>query len=138
MKIEKLNGTAPRLYQLVAPLVMNVAVLRQNNNYPFKTSPRHVWFVVTCDDEVKGFMPVELRDTYACIDNYHVPNGDEALLTDLATRVILEYAGDMPLQAVVHASHVKIFRSLGFSIKKEWKLYVKMIYPRDGNSTNSI
>ena len=38
MDIEKLHGTDPRLYQLVAPLVMSIPVLRYNNNYPFKTS----------------------------------------------------------------------------------------------------
>ena len=38
MNIERFSGTDERLYRAVAPLVMNPAVLRQNNNYPFKTS----------------------------------------------------------------------------------------------------
>jgi hypothetical protein len=42
MKIMTLQGTDKLLYELVAPLVMNPAILRQNNNYPFKTS-RFVW-----------------------------------------------------------------------------------------------
>lgn len=37
MNILKLQGLDGRLFDLVAPLVMNPAVLRQNNNYPFKT-----------------------------------------------------------------------------------------------------
>ena len=45
MTIEKLDGTSPRLYTLVAPLVMRRSVLRQNNNYPFWTSRAHTWFV---------------------------------------------------------------------------------------------
>ena len=45
MTIEKLDGTSPRLYTLVAPLVMRRSVLRQNNNYPFWTSRSHTWFV---------------------------------------------------------------------------------------------
>ena len=43
MKIMTLQGTDKLLYELVAPLVMNPAILRQNNNYPFKTSRSHVW-----------------------------------------------------------------------------------------------
>ena len=49
MDIEKLHGTDPRLYQLVAPLVMSIPVLRYNNNYPFKTSVHHKWLVATDD-----------------------------------------------------------------------------------------
>lgn len=36
MNILKLQGLDGRLFDLVAPLVMNPAVLRQNNNYPSK------------------------------------------------------------------------------------------------------
>ena len=46
MKIEILGGTSPRLYKLVAPLVMNAAILRQNNNYPYTTSSLNEWHVV--------------------------------------------------------------------------------------------
>ena len=59
MDIEKLHGTDPRLYQLVAPLVMSIPVLRYNNNYPFKTSVHHKWLVATEKGVVKGFMPIE-------------------------------------------------------------------------------
>jgi len=41
MEIEKLGGTTERLYRLVAPLVMKPCILRENNNYPFKTSMHH-------------------------------------------------------------------------------------------------
>ncbi len=34
-QIVELKGTEKRLYQLVAPLVMNPVVLKQNYNYPF-------------------------------------------------------------------------------------------------------
>ena len=40
MDIVKLQGTDRKLYEFVCPLVMNPAILRQNNNYPFKTGPR--------------------------------------------------------------------------------------------------
>ena len=59
MTIEKLDGTSPRLYTLVAPLVMRRSVLRQNNNYPFWTSRSHTWFVAWEGENVYGFVPVE-------------------------------------------------------------------------------
>ena len=71
MDIEKLHGTDPRLYQLVAPLVMSIPVLRYNNNYPFKTSVHHKWLVATEKGVVKGFMPIDIKSTGACIDNYY-------------------------------------------------------------------
>lgn len=58
MTVEKLEGTSPRLYALVAPLVMRRSVLRQNNDYPFWTSRSHTWFVAWEGAAVLGFMPV--------------------------------------------------------------------------------
>ena len=62
MTIEKLDGTSPRLYTLVAPLVMRRSVLRQNNNYPFWTSRSHTWFVAWEGETVFGFIHVEITD----------------------------------------------------------------------------
>lgn len=53
MIVEKLPGTDARLYALVAPLVMSVPIIRQNNNYPFKTSRKHLWFIALERGEVK-------------------------------------------------------------------------------------
>ena len=49
MRIEKIAGSEERLCHLVAPLVTNPGVIRQNNNYPFKTSARYIWFVAIED-----------------------------------------------------------------------------------------
>lgn len=133
MEIEKLEGTAPRLYQLVAPLVMSIPVLRQNNNYPFKTSERHVWFVALEDNVVNGFLPVEFKNSYIYIDNYYIRGEDTELLSTLIRQVITEFAGKKPLYALSHIAHAEIFQNCGFSTKKEWKLYVKMIYDEHEN-----
>jgi hypothetical protein len=77
MTIEKLDGTSPRLYTLVAPLVMRRSVLRQNNNYPFWTSRSHTWFVAWEGENVYGFVPVEITDSgIARINNYYVSGDD--------------------------------------------------------------
>lgn len=78
MNIEVLSGIAPRLYELVAPLVMSCSVLRQNNNYPFKTSKHYLWFVAMERDMVIGFIPVEIKSTCVIINNYYVKGEDNA------------------------------------------------------------
>ncbi|MCQ4872175.1 MULTISPECIES: hypothetical protein [Odoribacteraceae] len=128
MNIEKLHGTDPRLYELVAPLVMSIPVLRQNNNYPFKTSANHKWLVATEGDEVKGFMPVEIKKAGACIDNYHVPGDNSTLLAALIDFAKKEFTENQPLFVVSHARDAEVFRTNGFTVFKEWKLYVKMVY----------
>lgn len=128
MNIEKLHGTDPRLYELVAPLVMSIPVLRQNNNYPFKTSARYKWLVATEGNEVKGFMPVEIKQTGARIDNYYIRKDYPTLLPVLIDLAKKEFARDRPLFAVSHASDAETFRTNGFTVSKEWKLYVKMVY----------
>ena len=45
MEVISLHGTDDRLYELVSRLVMNPEILRQNNNYPFKTSNGHTWYL---------------------------------------------------------------------------------------------
>ena len=82
MTVEKLDGTSPRLYALVAPLVMRRSVLRQNNNYPFWTSRSHTWFVAWEGENVRsvtltrhaevfraeGFVPVREWKEYVAME----------------------------------------------------------------------
>ena len=131
MKIEKLGGTSPQLYNLVAPLVLDPDVLRQNNNCPFRTTERHEWLVAT-DDEgttAKAFFPIERRLTYWYINNYFVPEQDEKqILKGFVREVKRLCEKKMPVVVVALARHAKFFYEKGFSIEKEWKLYVKMKY----------
>ena len=59
IQIIQLQGTDKRLYELVAPLVMNPDILKQNYNYPFRTSEDFVWFVAVDTKKVIGCIPVE-------------------------------------------------------------------------------
>ena len=128
MIIEKLQGTEERLYKLVAPLVMSIPVIRQNNNYPFKTSRKHLWFVAVDRDSVVGFMPVECKTSGAYIDNYYAAGDSPELLKKLVEAVVAEFVLEQPLSAMVHVRHSDIFKACGFSPVKNWKLYVKMEY----------
>ena len=75
-QIIELQGTEKRLYQLVAPLVMNPEVLKQNYNYPFRTSESFVWFVAVDGKEVVGFIPLEYKKWEAVINNYYIRNNN--------------------------------------------------------------
>ncbi len=57
IQIMKLNGTDKQLYKLVAPLVMDPEVLKMNNNYPFKTTDKFVWFVAVSGKKSGWFYP---------------------------------------------------------------------------------
>ena len=61
IQIVQLHGTDKKLYELVAPLVMSPEVLKQNYNYPFRTSEEYEWFVALDNKHVVGFVPWSTR-----------------------------------------------------------------------------
>lgn len=123
-------GTEERLFRLVAHLVMDPEVLRQNNNYPFRTSAQYIWFVAMEDEQVLGFIPVEMKEHGHVINNYHVPKGQPSVLDALLKDVLDYFTGKCTLQAVVHTRHLSVFEENGFVVIRTWKLYIKMEYRR--------
>ena len=116
MTIEKLDGTSPRLYTLVAPLVMRRSVLRQNNNYPFWTSRSHTWFVAWEGENVYGFVPVEITDGgIARINNYYVSGDNPQLLARFLREVVQYYGRDYTIRSVTLIPHAYIFRTEVFA-----------------------
>lgn len=134
MNILKLQGLDGRLFDLVAPLVMNPAVLRQNNNYPFKTTRNHVWYIAMDEQRVLGFMPVKMTLTNNCIDNYYISGDNSSVIEVLLDRIIHDFSSDGSLVAVVHERHVEDFSMKNFIPRVEWKKYVKMRYHEGGGA----
>ena len=129
MEIININGTDRKLYELVAPLVMNPAILRQNNNYPFKTSRRHRWFIALDNDScVAGFLPVRNTTGRPYIDNYYIRGDREDTIEMLLDAAKKEPEYERTLTALVHKRHVIAFEKNGFSTFLEWKNYHKMDY----------
>lgn len=128
MNIERFSGTDERLYRAVAPLVMNPAVLRQNNNYPFKTSVHFIWFVAFEGEQVAGFVPVEVKNMRAVINNYYVAGEDAGVLSALVEEAAGCLGAEHKLQAVVLTRDEDVFKGLNFDVTKKWKQYVKMEY----------
>ena len=116
-QIIELQGTEKRLYQLVAPLVMNPEVLKQES---------FVWFVAVDGKEVVGFIPLEYKKREAVINNYYIRNNNAEVLKALLEKVIAKMDKDKYLSSVTFVEHQEIFKELGFSVEKEWKRYVKM------------
>ena len=134
MNILKLQGLDGRLFALAAPLVMNPAVLRQNNNYPFKTTRNHVWYIAMDEQRVLGFMPVKMTLTNNCIDNYYISGDNSSVIEVLLDRIIHDFSSDGSLVAVVHERHVEDFSMKNFIPCVERKKYVKMRYHEGGGA----
>lgn len=126
IQIIQLQGTDKRLYELVAPLVMNPEILKQNYNYPFRTSEDFVWFVAIDKKNVIGFIPVEEKKKEYVINNYYVEGNNEDTLKLLLEKVISETASSKELTSVTFMDHCSLFKELGFSEEKVWTRYVKM------------
>ena len=119
-------GTEKRLYQLIAPLVMNPEILKQNYNYPFRTSEDFVWFVAVDKKKVIGFIPVEEKKKEYVINNYYIESNNEDTLKLLLEKVISETNTSKELTSVTFMEHSSLFKDLGFSEEKIWTRYVKM------------
>lgn len=126
MQIEELPGTDKRLYELVAPLVMNPAVLKQNYNFPFRTSEHFVWYVATDEEEVKGFLPIEKKRETCVLNNYWIAGQDTEVLRALMEAVTERWSGECDLVIVAFLHDRKLFGELGFEEEKVWTRYVRM------------
>ena len=115
VQIIQLQGTDKRLYELVAPLVMNPEILKQNYNYPFRTSEDFVWFVAVDKKKVIGFIPVEEKKKEYVINNYYIESNNEDTLKLLLEKVISETNTSKELTSVTFMEHSSLFKDLGFS-----------------------
>lgn len=128
MGILKFKGKDKRLYELVAPLVMNPDVIRSNNNYPFKTEKEYIWYLLVENDKVEGFIPLKPTIKGYYIDNYYI-HDDKAETTEKLLAAIIEEIGkSKEITALVKKRHVKDFSNLGFISWLEMKNYTKMDY----------
>ncbi len=124
MEIISLHGTDDRLYELVARLVMNPDVLRQNNNYPFKTTSQYTWYICLYNGAVVGFMPAKASGKGLYIDNYYIGHDDPDVLDSLVGHILA--STDRPVTALCHKRHVEAFRNHGFITCTVFAQYNKM------------
>ncbi len=128
IEIIRLGGTERRLYELVAPLAMDAAVIRWNNGYPFKTSGEHTWYVACRGRKVCGFMPVRRSRGRALIDNYYAEGDDPSVLAALLAEAVKGRDGGARLDAMVQKRHAGVFAGGGFETVAGLTKYDKMTY----------
>jgi len=121
MKIEKLNGTNKRLYQLIAPLAMNSTVVKQNGGVPITTSGSHTWYVAIEKKKVVGFLSLvggSIRH------DYH----NDAKVFDQLLRNLMSDNPGLTLRYVSSSSEMPIVEQLGFVVEKTSKNYFYVKY----------
>jgi hypothetical protein len=126
IQIVQLKGTEKQLYKLVAPLIMSPEVLKQNYNYPFRTSEDYIWFVALDNKHVVGFIPVENKRNEHIINNYYVKEKNADTLKILLETVIEVLGENADLTAISFLEDRTVFEELGFSEEKIWTRYIKM------------
>ena len=134
MEIIRLGGTERRLYELVAPLVMDAAVIRWNNGYPFKTSDEYTWYVARHGRKVCGFMPVRRDRARSLIDNYYACDDDPQVLAALLAAAVEGSDGGARLDAMAQKRHAGVFAEGGFETVASLKNYDKMTYAGEERS----
>ena len=130
MEILRLNGVDKQLYELVAPLVMDPVVLRQNNNYPFKTSSRYVWYVAIENDNVVGFIPLKSKEGGFSLDNYYASGDDTETLEAILHFIQEDIEPGTTITALVHKRHSKTFDKCRFTLWSELANYDKRDYTK--------
>jgi N-acetylglutamate synthase-like GNAT family acetyltransferase len=116
MKIEILEGTEQRLYDIVAKLVMDPKVLRQNDNVAFKTTAKHVWIVAINNEECVGFLPIQKKKFFGEINNYYIIERDKKIFTRLLER------------AEQHAKEIGYDTIIVITQKSDYEVLVKRKY----------
>jgi hypothetical protein len=126
MEIIKLDGSDQRLYYRVAHLIMDEDILKYNLNYPYKTSSNYCWFIAVEGGNTLGFIPVELGEGKAIINNYYVADDDSNVFSMLLKEIVRVLLPDFTIESVTQVRHIPDFERNGFSIILRWKRYVKM------------
>lgn len=126
VQVKQLHGTDEELYRLVAPLVMNPVVLKQNYNFPFRTSDCFEW-ILAMDDEMQvlGFIPIECKRKEFVINNYYIKGRQADVLAELLSYVIATF-NDKPLIAIAFKEDMEIFHRFEFVNEKLWTRYIRM------------
>ncbi|WP_373248008.1 hypothetical protein [Bacteroides thetaiotaomicron] len=135
-----LEGVSPELYLAVGRLVLSPRFLRENNNYPYKSSRMFIWHVLYSKGKVVAFMPVEKKlDSGYKIDNYYATSDRERgnQLLKLLKSVVREMGDETSpsLRATVQKRDAGIFKYMNFITIRETKLYVMMELVRIGSDS---
>jgi hypothetical protein len=127
MEIKVLQGTEESLYGLIAPLVMNPNVLRQNDNVAFKTTEKHVWIVAMVKQKCVGFLPIQRKKQFGEINNYYIRGRNREIFSRLLTRAErqVEEDGYSSITIITQKMDYEIIRKLNYQAEKVFINYTR-------------
>jgi N-acetylglutamate synthase-like GNAT family acetyltransferase len=127
MEIEILQGTEQRLYDLVAPLVMNPAVLRQNDNVAFKTTAKHAWVVALKEGTCVGFLPVQRKKRFGEVNNYYILGRDKEVFSRLLERAEqqVKEAGHDTIVVITQKVDSSVLLDRHYKVEREFVKYAR-------------
>lgn len=138
-KVRIFEGKSPELYLAVGRLILSPACLRENNNYPYKSSRMFTWHVLYQEENVVAFMPVEKKiDGGYKIDNYYAtPDRERGNQLLKLLKSVIKETGDetSPVRATVQKRDAGIFKYMNFITIRETKLYAMMELVRIGSDS---
>ena len=121
-RIEKIWGTDHRLYELIAPFVMNPEVIRLNGGYPFKNTEDHLWYIsIKGKNMVTGFISIVNNRLFNDFTWQ-----DKDVLKQLLERVFNDIEKGTLITFVADNSDMGLLEEMGFSMEKEGTKYFKM------------
>ncbi|MDR0546935.1 MAG: GNAT family N-acetyltransferase [Dysgonamonadaceae bacterium] len=121
--IIKVEGADKRLYNLIGPLVMNPEVLAANENYPFRNTDQHIWYIaLRGKNHVSGFLSI----AGYTISNDYVNNNSE-LLEALLERVIADQPQGAVLRFIAHINELPLMEKMGFVVTKPGIKYFRVL-----------
>jgi hypothetical protein len=129
MKVEILQGTEKRLYTLVAPLVMDPKVLKQNDNVAFKTTSKHAWIVAIEERQCIGFLPVQQKKHFGEVNNYYIHDRDKALFSQLLERAEqqVKEAGYELISVIAQKGDYDVLTGRMYEVEKAFVKYTRFI-----------
>ncbi|MDR0543825.1 MAG: hypothetical protein LBG30_00540 [Odoribacteraceae bacterium] len=127
MKIEVLQGTEQRLYDIVAPLVMDPKVIRQNDGVAFKTTANHAWILAIDKNECVGFLPIQQKKTFAEVNNYHVRDRDKKILDRMLAQAELQMkkAGFETITVITQNTDYDVLVERKYTVEKTYIKYTR-------------
>ena len=121
--IIKIEGSDKRLYNLVGPLVMNPDILIANENYPFRNTDHHVWYIAMSGKSrrVIGFLSV--------VGN-HITNdytsGNIDLLEALLEQALADQKTKTTIRFIAGVNELPLMEKLGFTVNKTGVKYYRV------------
>ncbi len=125
MRIQRIAGASPTVYEIIGPFAMDPAIMKMRRNLPIVTKDTYTWHVLMRGKKVKAFIGMEVVEGYIKLQSCVVLDNDDEALRELLDDVIISFRKtDSPkLTVSVLNKQVSVFEKKRFRVvkyKKNW------------------